>query len=105
TVILATVKSYVTSHKLLLARARENGISMHDETKGNIPPTSPGTEHKPATQPASPQDQPGASGEKQAAALGAGPPPPPKPAGPTPMPWDSEMVARLKERFGSGIRE
>jgi NADH-quinone oxidoreductase subunit C len=28
-----------------------------------------------------------------------------KPAGPTPIPWSSPMVAKLKERYGSGIRE
>jgi NADH-quinone oxidoreductase subunit C len=31
--------------------------------------------------------------------------PPPKAAGPVPMPWESEMVTRLKGRFGSGIAE
>jgi NADH-quinone oxidoreductase subunit C len=30
---------------------------------------------------------------------------PPKPAGPTPQPWDSPTVSRLKQQFGSGIRE
>ncbi len=35
----------------------------------------------------------------------AAPAAPPKPAGPTPQPWDSEMVTRLKTRFGAAIRE
>ncbi len=30
---------------------------------------------------------------------------PAKPAGPAPVPWHSEMVDRLKQRFGSGIAE
>jgi len=28
---------------------------------------------------------------------------PPKPAGPVPTPWDSPMVAKLKENYGSGV--
>jgi NADH-quinone oxidoreductase subunit C len=32
-------------------------------------------------------------------------PPAAKPAVPTPQPWDSEMVANFKARFGSGVRE
>jgi NADH-quinone oxidoreductase subunit C len=30
---------------------------------------------------------------------------PPKPAGPVPEPWESEMVASLKQQYGSGIVE
>src|SRR5512146_2619444 len=33
------------------------------------------------------------------------PAPPPKPAGPVPTPWESELVADLKTRYGSGLRE
>jgi NADH-quinone oxidoreductase subunit C len=58
-------------------------------------------EDKPEQNPASP---PPATGEKPAAA--AAPPKPAapaKPAGPTPQPWESEMVARLRGRYGSGI--
>ena len=58
-------------------------------------------EDKPDQKPASP---PPAAGEKPAAA--AAPPKPAapaKPAGPTPQPWESEMVARLRGRYGSGI--
>jgi NADH-quinone oxidoreductase subunit C len=33
----------------------------------------------------------------------AGHPAPPKPAGPTPTPWDSPMIAKLKRSYGSGI--
>jgi NADH-quinone oxidoreductase subunit C len=34
---------------------------------------------------------------------GAKPAAPAKPAGPVPQPWESEMVARLRRQFGSGI--
>ncbi|MGA8492990.1 MAG: NADH-quinone oxidoreductase subunit C [Terriglobales bacterium] len=44
------------------------------------------------------------SGEKKPAA-GHAPSPPAKPAGPAPIPWDSPMVARFKDQYGSGIRE
>ncbi len=68
---------------------------MADETKPT-PPSPEGAE-KPAAQPAAPA---AAAAEKPAAH-----PPPPKPAGPTAEPWESETVARLKQRFGSGIQE
>ena len=64
-------------------------------------------EDKPEQKPASP---PPAAGEKPAAAAAppkpageAKPAAPAKPAGPTPQPWESEMVTRLRNRYGSGI--
>ncbi len=58
----------------------------------------------PKDQPKPPEAKPVA--EKPATpAKTAAPAAPPKPAGPTPQPWESEMVAGLKRRFGSGIRE
>jgi NADH-quinone oxidoreductase subunit C len=58
-------------------------------------------EDKPDQKPASP---PPAAGEKPAvAAAPPKPAAPAKPAGPTPQPWESEMVARLRGRYGSGI--
>ena len=58
-------------------------------------------EDKPDQKPASP---PPAAGEKPAvAAVPPKPAAPAKPAGPTPQPWESEMVARLRGRYGSGI--
>ncbi len=30
---------------------------------------------------------------------------PAKPTGPTPIPWDSSTVARLKSQYGSGVQE
>jgi NADH-quinone oxidoreductase subunit C len=56
---------------------------MPEETKPSTPP--PGGESKPVA--------------AQASAA------PAKPAGPTPIPWESSMVAKLKGQYGSGIRE
>src|SRR5215469_12925976 len=60
-------------------------------------PTAPPASPKPAAPTA----------EKPAAAAvperPAGPPAPPKPAGPAPTPWDSPMVAKLKQEYGSAI--
>jgi len=66
-------------------------------------------EDKPEQKPASPT--PAAAGGKPVAAAAppkpagepAKPAAPAKPAGPTPQPWESEMVARLRGRYGSGI--
>jgi len=60
------------------------------------------------TTPKPPAQPPKPAAEKPAAPAGekpAAPAAPAKPAGPTPQPWESEMVAGLKTRFGSGIRE
>ena len=66
---------------------------MADETTPKDQPKPPET--KPAAEkPAAP-----------AAAKPAAPAAPAKPAGPAPQPWESEMVAKFKGRFGSGIRE
>ncbi len=40
-----------------------------------------------------------------AAGAPAKPAAPPKATGPVPAPWQSDMVTRLKQRYGSGIRE
>jgi len=56
-----------------------------------VPPPPASAGGKPAAAPAKP------AGEA------AKPAAPAKPAGPTPQPWESEMVARLRARFGSGI--
>jgi NADH-quinone oxidoreductase subunit C len=67
---------------------------MADEPK-KTPEPSPAT--------GAPEAAPKAETPAPAAAAKAAPPP--KPAGPAPVPWESEMVARLKSRFGSGIQE
>jgi NADH-quinone oxidoreductase subunit C len=66
---------------------------MPDDIKGQGSPTSP---------PAS-AGNPAASGPP--APKPAPPPAAAKPAGPAPVAWQSEMVDRLKARFGSGIAE
>jgi len=64
----------------------------------------------PEDKPDKPVSPPPAAGEKPAAAAAppkpageAKPAAPAKPAGPTPQPWESEMVTRLRNRYGSGI--
>jgi len=76
---------------------------MPDDKQGSSPPSPPESNPKadqpnPFSQPQSPASPPAASTPVLHA-------PPPKPTGPTPMPWESEMVARLKQHYGSGIRE
>ena len=84
---------------------------MADETTPKDPSTAEGAA---AQQPEQPH--PGKSGlggapnaAKPATPTAAAKPAvarvPPKPAGPTPQPWESEMVAKLKAEFGSGIQE
>lgn len=75
---------------------------MADEpNKPSSPPPAPAPAEgaTPASKPG-PEAAPAAAAPKPAA-----PAPPPKPAGPVPTPWESEMVTRLKSRFGSGIAE
>ncbi len=76
---------------------------MADETTPKDPSQPPETKpaaEKPAAAPPS-----AAKPATPAAAKPAAPAAPPKPTGPVPQPWESEMVARFKTRFGSGIRE
>src|SRR5690242_15528829 len=76
---------------------------MADEQK----PATPATPPKAAADPAKPA---AATPAKSAAAGGTAAPPKPaapaapaKPAGPTPVEWESPMVARFKQQYGSGI--
>jgi NADH-quinone oxidoreductase subunit C len=102
---------------------------MPDETKGNDSPAPQPDEKKPAAaappkaadaaaQPAGEAVKPTAEAAKPAppapakpatpaagAPAAAKPAPPAKPAGPKPEPWNSDMVARFKARYGSGIPE
>src|SRR6185503_2929307 len=65
-------------------------------------PTPPSVETVPAQKPGDPGARPNPTpGEPPKAAH----PAPPKPSGPIGIPWESEMVTRLKGRHGSGIRE
>jgi len=89
---------------------------MPDETKPNDPtspeaakPAEPKAEEKPAP-PAPAEAKPAAPATpKPAAPAAAAKPPAPtapaKPAVPTPQPWETELTARLKKKYGSGIRE
>ncbi|MGH9557147.1 MAG: NADH-quinone oxidoreductase subunit C [Terriglobales bacterium] len=76
---------------------------MADETP-KPPPTSPEGAEKPAAPVAPAAAKPAApaaaGGEKPVAHAA-----PPKPAGPAATAWESERVARLRQRFGSGIAE
>ena len=99
---------------------------MPDDNKTPAPPPRPDGDQK--SQPNAPQsgqssveNLPTKPDEKPAGPAAAKPPAPaaatpsagapakpaapPKPTGPVPVPWDSEMVTRLKQRYGSGIRE
>jgi NADH-quinone oxidoreductase subunit C len=67
-------------------------------------PAAPATPPKPAPAAASADAKPAApSAAKPAASAAAGHPAPPKPAGPIPTPWDSPMVAKYKQCYGSGV--
>ena len=92
-----------------------SGVAKAVEAK---PATSPGTpatagEVKPAVaaKPAAPVAAPAGASAPAAAAKPAAPaaakPPaaPAKPAGPVPEPWEPELVASLKQQYGSGIVE
>ena len=66
---------------------------MPEETKSPVPPPPGGASTPEAEKPSA------------AAPSAQKPAPPAKPAGPSPIPWDSPMVATLKGQYGSGIRE
>lgn len=82
---------------------------MPEENKGNTPqnPEQPAVE-KPVAQ-AAPSAAPAAPAAAKpaapAAAAPAKPVVPPKPAGPTPQPWETEFTRRIKQLYGSGVRE
>lgn len=86
---------------------------MPDETKGNTSPESPDKVQPPVSQPpssaassaAKPEAPPAQAAKPAAPPKPAAPAAPPKPVAPVPVPWESEMVSRLRQRFGSGIRE
>src|SRR5215472_3487436 len=61
------------------------------------PPAAPAKPATPAT-PAAKPAAPAAAGERP-----AGHPAPPKPTGPVPTPWDSPLVAKYKQEYGSGV--
>src|ERR1035441_3961215 len=66
------------------------------------PPAAPAAESKPAE-----AAKPAVAAKPAAPAAAAPKPPaaPAKPAGPVQEPWDSEFAARLRQQYGSAIRE
>jgi len=72
---------------------------MPEETKSPTPPPS-GEPKPPAGQP-----NPGSVQSTPAHKPPEKPPAPAKPAGPTPVPWQSPLVSKLKAQYGSGVRE
>jgi NADH-quinone oxidoreductase subunit C len=79
-----------------------------EETKS--PEPSPGGEAKPPAEQSKPSAAAPTLAAKPGAPTAATPAAPPKPAaakptGPTPVPWDSPLVSKLKTRHGSGVRE
>ncbi len=78
---------------------------MPDETKGTNPPNPEPPKAPAAPTPASGAQPPATAPKPPAAAAPPKPAVPPKPAGPVPTPWESELIADLKRRYGSGIRE
>ena len=81
---------------------------MTEENKDKVSPQPSGAAapgDKPATPPA---PKPPAAAAPPAAGTPSkpvAPAAPPKPAGPVPTPWESERVAKLKQQYGSGIKE
>jgi NADH-quinone oxidoreductase subunit C len=83
---------------------------MPDETKPNppAPEAAKPAETKPAeTTPAAAKvvEAKAIATPPAAAAKPPAPSAPAKPAGPTPQPWNNELTARLKSRYGTGIRD
>ncbi len=82
---------------------------MADEPKKDQPvpeqnPAAPG--ETPAQQAAPPAEKPKPQptpAAPPATAAAPKPPMPPKPEGPKPLPWESELVTKFKERWGSAI--
>lgn len=73
---------------------------MSEETKSPTPPP-PGNGQKPGAEKQSGAVQSAPPAEKPAPS--AKPAPPAKAAGPVPVPWDGEIVGRLKRQYGSGV--
>jgi NADH-quinone oxidoreductase subunit C len=80
---------------------------MTEENKDKVSPPSPGAA-APGDKPATPPAAPPAVKPAAPPAAGAAPPKPAapaKPAGPVPTPWEHARVAKLKQQYGSGVRE
>ena len=81
---------------------------MPDESKSSSPPPPSENQQTPGQVKPAGSVQSVPAGDKAAPTPTASKPagehaPPPKPAGPATAPWQSEMVTRLKQQYGSGI--
>ncbi len=75
-----------------------------EQTEKKEAAPAPETQAKPAAPPAVPAEKPAAAAAAPAAA--AKPPAaPPKPPVPKPDPWNSPLIERLRQSYGSGLRE
>jgi len=75
-----------------------------EQTEKKEAPAAPAAQAKPAAPPAVPAEKPAAPAAAPAAA--AKPPAaPPKPPVPKPDPWNSPLIERLRQGYGSGLRE
>src|SRR3954467_137032 len=82
--------------------------SVQSETTTTPTKPSPPSEvstppKKAAAAPATPPKPAAPTAAKPAAPAAAAHPAPAKPVGPVPVPWDSPMVAKYKQEYGSGI--
>ncbi len=84
------------------------GFPAVKPAKGTGEPGSPPAEKAAAKPVAAPVDKsdaakaPPLAAAKPAAAV---PKPAPKPEGPKPLPWESDLVTRLRAQYGSGLKE
>jgi NADH-quinone oxidoreductase subunit C len=89
-------------------RATSSGSFQSETTTTPNKPSPPAETSSPTAPPKAaapaPPEKPAAVATPPAKpAAAAGHPAPPKPAGPVPTPWDSPLVSKLKENYGSGI--
>lgn len=85
------------------AAQAQTGPATPPAAAANATESMPRDAAKPAAPPAA--AKPVVPAAKPAAAAAAKPAAPAKPAGPQPEPWNSDLVAKLKKQYGSGIRE
>src|ERR1700690_492107 len=76
--------------------ASPGGVKATPSGSSEAVPVSSETKPAPATPPKPAAAAPAAPATKPAAA-------PPKPAAPVPTVWDSPLIAKLKQKYGSGV--
>lgn len=88
------------------AKAPEAKPPIAAEKPAEAAVSAPPKPAAPAAKPADGAAKPAApAAAKPAAPAAAKPAAPAKPAGPQPVPWESELVSKLKQQYGSGIKE